>query len=216
VSEDFPVEPGTTEEAEIRLVALADQPQQVQQGVSNDYSFDLWIAHSIADLGVSLIPPAGAIRNAVTTARVVVENFGPDAAADVILSYSDLFCELDGADIDLGSCEVQSSSASCELGSLEPGQSATATFRGRAPERNASQIVVGVDSAAFDDRLENDSTTMPYTIHSSQSPPRPPLSPAPQASSGGGGGGGAFGALGLLGLLGALLGRRMRPARAGG
>lgn len=206
--EDVQVEPGTTDWAEIRLLARADEQDQ---GLSSAYSFNVMIAHSIADLGVSLIPPAGAIRNAETTARVVVENFGPDPAADVILSYSDLSAEIDNAAIDIGSCEIGSSSASCRLASLAPGQSATATIRGRAPERNSSQIVVRVESAAYDDQRDDNAVTVPYTILPSSSQ-NPPPSQSPQASSGGGGGG-SIGTLTLLGLLGALLGGRPRSGR---
>lgn len=104
-----------------------------------------------------------------------------------------------------GTCVVQASLATCDLATLNAGESSPLNFVMRSPTAGTfsahAQVV-----AADDTNRANDSGDGTLLVQAAQSPPAPPPAAAPPA---GRSGGGALDGL-LLGLLGALLGAAAR------
>ncbi|MGB7213651.1 MAG: hypothetical protein WBE98_01160 [Gammaproteobacteria bacterium] len=212
VREDVEVAPGEWFWASVGLFVSAEQ---MHPGVSNGHWFRLPIARNVADIKVSVIPPADATKETETEASVVIENLGPDTAIDIHLSYYDTLARIDGAD-GIGTCEFFDPTLNCRIASLEPGQSATVTVRSRAPDESSSEIEVGAWTGSYDPEIANNEAAVQYPIKPSPSkepPPAPPTPPAPSKppqTSSGGGGGGAFDALTLMALAGLLMRHRAR------
>jgi hypothetical protein len=160
----------------------------------------------VADLGLSSTPNGTAVAGVNFSRTLTVTNQGPSIAQTtrVIMSLPPgMTLTLTSA---TGTCTVSMDSATCQLGNLASGASATITLSASVASAGTADVLASVDAVVSDPKIDNNLLHVITTITA------PPSSSPPPKKKGGGGGGLDWLALGLLGVL--LASRGWLPASA--
>jgi uncharacterized repeat protein (TIGR01451 family) len=109
--------------------------------------------------------PDPVVENAVLTYTLEVENAGPDAATNVVVS-DDLPSSVDPvpAEPSVGNCETQGKKVSCALGTLDSGASATVTIEVQAKKAGLITNTASVDSDVEDPQSANNEDSVNTTV----------------------------------------------------
>jgi uncharacterized repeat protein (TIGR01451 family) len=116
--------------------------------------------------------PDPVVEDAVLTYTLEVENAGPDAATNTMVS-DQLPSSVDpvSAEPSAGNCAIQGKKVSCELVTLQSGGSATVTIAVRPKKDGSITNTASVESAVEDPEPANNEDSATTTVNK---PPEPP------------------------------------------
>jgi hypothetical protein len=155
-----------------------------------------------ADLALTTSADGTAVAGGTVSRSATITNHGPGPSATTTLRFNaPASLALGSATSTRGTCTVSAAVATCEIGELANGATATVTLTGTVTLAGTAEISASVTGSAPDIVITNNSAALRTTVTA----PPPPAAPG----NAGGGGGGSLEWLGLclLGLLTALRGR---------